>query len=78
MLREMVELEWGDLTEVVPACVTALLMPFTYSIANGVAFGFITYAVLKLLTGRARDVKPVVWVIAGVFLYKFVESGGGH
>ncbi len=65
MLRELVELDWEDLTEVVPACVTALLMPFTYSIATGVSCGFITYAALKLLAGRARDVKPIVWVIAG-------------
>ena len=78
MLREMVDLEWGDTTEVVPACVTALLMPFTYSIANGLAFGFIAYAVLKLLTGRARDAKPIVWVIAAVFLFKFVETNAGH
>ena len=78
MLHELVDLDWDDITEVIPACVTALLMPFTYSIANGVSFGFITYAVLKLLTGRARDVKPVVWVIAAVFLFKFVESGGAH
>ena len=78
MLRELVDLEWDDLTEVVPACVTALLMPFTFSIANGVAFGFITYAVLKLAAGRARDAKPVVWVIAAVCLYKFVETNAGH
>jgi len=78
MLRELVELDWNDLTEVVPACVTALLMPFTYSIANGVSCGFITYAALKLLAGRARDVKPIVWVIAAVFLFKFVETGGAH
>jgi adenine/guanine/hypoxanthine permease len=78
MLRELVELDWDDLTEVVPACVTALLMPFTYSIATGVSCGFITYAALKLLTGRARDVKPIVWVIAAVFLFKFVETGGAH
>ena len=78
MLHELVDLDWDDLTEVIPACVTALLMPFTYSIANGVAFGFITYAVLKGLTGRAREVKPVVWVIAALFLFKFVESGGTH
>ena len=57
---------------------TALLMPFTYSIATGVSCGFITYAALKLLAGRARDVKPIVWVIAGVFLFKFVETGGAH
>jgi AGZA family xanthine/uracil permease-like MFS transporter len=78
MLHDLVDLDWDDLTEVIPACVTAVLMPFTYSIANGVAFGFITYAALKLLTGRARGVKPVVWVIAAVFLFKFVESGFGH
>ncbi|MGU3417439.1 NCS2 family permease [Methylobacterium sp. D54C] len=78
MLRELVELDWDDITEVVPACVTALLMPFTYSIATGVSCGFITYVALKLLAGRAREVKPIVWVIAAVFLFKFVETGGAH
>lgn len=78
MLRELVALDWDDITEVIPACVTALMMPFTYSIATGVSFGFITYAVLKLLSGRAREVKPVVWVIAALFLLKFVETGGAH
>lgn len=78
MLQELVELDWDDVTEVIPACVTALMMPFTYSIANGISFGFITYATLKLLTGRSRDVKPVVWVIAAVFLYKFFAESGGH
>ena len=76
MLHELVRLDWDDLTEVIPACVTALLMPFTYSIATGIAFGFITYAVLKLLTGRARDVRPIVWVIAAVFLFKYIETPG--
>ena len=75
MLREMADLPWDDATEVVPAALTALLMPFTYSIANGVAFGFISYAGLKLLTGRARQVKLVVWVIAAVFLFRFFYLG---
>jgi xanthine/uracil/vitamin C permease (AzgA family) len=48
----VVDVDWSDATEVVPAVLTALGMPFTYS-ANGVAFGFIAYAGLKLLTGRA-------------------------
>ena len=48
----------------------------TYSIANGLAFGFITYAVLKLFTGRAREVHAMVWVIAAVFLFKFVYVTG--
>ncbi|MFT3803579.1 MAG: NCS2 family permease [Burkholderiaceae bacterium] len=76
MLRDLTELDWDDTTEVLPATVTALTMPFTYSIANGLAFGFITYAVLKLLTGRARDVHWMVWIIGGVFLFKFIYIGG--
>ena len=76
MLRELTELNWDDSTEVVPAAVTALLMPFTYSIANGLAFGFITYAVLKLFTGKAREVHWMVWIIGGVFLFKFIYIGG--
>ena len=75
MLADLGEVEWGDTTESIPAAVTALGMPFTYSIAEGIAFGFITYAALKLLTGRARTVKPVVWVIAALFLFKIVYVG---
>ena len=76
MLRELTELDWDDTTEVIPAAVTALSMPFTYSIANGLAFGFITYAALKLFTGRAREVHWMVWVIGAVFLFKFIYIGG--
>jgi AGZA family xanthine/uracil permease-like MFS transporter len=71
MLRELDEIDWTDTTESVPAAITALVIPFTYSIAEGIAFGFITYAVLKLSTGRAREVKPIVWVIAAVFVFRF-------
>lgn len=76
MLRELVEIDWSDATEVVPAVLTALGMPFTYSIANGVAFGFISYAVLKLLTGRAKDVPVMVWIIAAIFVFKFYYLPG--
>ncbi|MBV8621366.1 MAG: NCS2 family permease [Curvibacter sp.] len=75
MLRDLTELPWDESTEVIPAAVTALGMPFTYSIANGLAFGFITYAVLKLCTGRAREVHPMVWLIAGLFLLRFAYVG---
>ena len=71
MLRDLVDVDWTDTTESVPAAITALVIPFTYSIAHGIAFGFITYAGLKLLTGQARQVKPVVWIIAIVFLIKY-------
>ena len=77
MLRELTELDWSDTTEVIPAAVTALMMPFTYSIANGLAFGFISYALIKLFTGKGREVHWMVWIIGGVFLFKFIYMGGG-
>jgi AGZA family xanthine/uracil permease-like MFS transporter len=77
MLRELANLPWDDATESVPAALTTLLMPFTYSIANGIAFGFISYAGLKLFTGRASQVKPIVWIIAAVFLFRYFYLGGG-
>jgi len=77
MLRELVEIDWSDTSESIPAGITALFMPFTYSIAHGVAFGFISYAALKLFTGRAKEVKVIVWAIAAVFLFKFIYLGAG-
>ncbi len=76
MLRELADVAWEDSTESVPAVVTALLMPFTYSIANGIAFGFISYAALKLLTGRGREVPVMVWIIAALFVFMYVYLGG--
>jgi len=75
MLRDLGDIEWSDTTEAIPAAITALVIPFTYSIAEGIAFGFITYAALKLTTGRAKEVKPVVWVIAALFTFKIVYVG---
>ena len=55
----------------IQAALGALAMPFTYSIANGLAFGFIAYAVLKAGTGRWRDVHPAVWLVAGLFVLRY-------
>ncbi|WP_312833596.1 NCS2 family permease [Comamonas sp.] len=76
MLKELTEVDWADTTEAIPAAITAVMMPFTYSIANGLAFGFISYAAIKLFTGRAREVHWMVWIIAALFLFKFAYIGG--
>ena len=76
MLRELTELDWDEPTEVIPAVITALMMPFTYNIANGLAFGFIAYAALKLFTGKMREVHWMTWLIAAVFLFKFIYMKG--
>ena len=75
MLRELTFIDWDDSTESIPAAITALMMPFTYSVASGVAFGFITYAVLKLLTGKGKQVSVVAYIIAAIFLFKFIYLG---
>lgn len=71
MARGLAELDWDDLTETAPALVCALAMPLTFSIAHGIAFGFIAYAGIKLLAGRWREIPPAVAVIALVFIAKF-------
>ncbi len=71
MLRGLSEIDWDDLTEAAPAAVTAITMPFTFSIAHGIAFGFISYAAIKLLAGRVKELPVTVAVIALVFVLKF-------
>ncbi|MEQ6292360.1 NCS2 family permease [Vogesella sp. GCM10023246] len=70
MTRGLAEINWDDLTESAPAVMTAVAMPFTFSIADGIAFGFISYAAIKILSGRFADLKPAVLVIAGLWVVK--------
>lgn len=78
MLRELTEVEWDDLTNAIPAALMAFTMAFTYSIANGFAFAFISYVVLKVFTGKFKDVHPATYIIAILFLVKFILSNMGH
>lgn len=71
MMHELVDIDWSDVTESTPAALTAMAMPFTYSIANGLAFGFISYVVLKAVTGKARSVHPATWLVAALFVIRF-------
>jgi AGZA family xanthine/uracil permease-like MFS transporter len=71
MARGLAEVDWEDVTEYAPAVVTAIAMPFTFSIAHGIAFGFITYAVVKILAGRAAEAKPAMVILALLFILKF-------
>ena len=72
MVRSLTEVEWDDITEAAPAVVTAITMPFTFSIAEGIAFGFISYAAIKVATGRYRDVHPAVGTLAVLFVIKYM------
>lgn len=76
MMRELTEIDWNDIAEATPAALTALIMPFTYSIANGLAFGFISYVVLKTLTGRVREIHPATWLVAALFVVRYAFFPG--
>jgi len=71
MMRELVEVAWDDVVAGTSAALTALAMPLTYSIANGLAFGFISYAVLKIGSGRLRDLHPATLIVAILFIIKY-------
>lgn len=71
MLRSATEIDWEDMTEAAPAFLTIVFMPFSYSIADGIAMGFISYAAIKLLCGRAKEVPPMVWIVAVLWAAKF-------
>ncbi|MFC4166113.1 NCS2 family permease [Teichococcus aestuarii] len=71
MAQSLRDIAWDDTTEYLPAIVTALAMPFTFSIATGIGLGFIAYALVKVVAGRAGQVGGAVWVIAAASALKF-------
>ena len=75
MARGLAEIDWDDLTETAPAVITAITMPFTFSIAHGIAFGFIAYTALKILSGKLGELSPMVAIIAVLFVFKFAFLG---
>ena len=75
MARGLAEIDWEDITEYAPAVVTAITMPLTYSIATGIGLGFITYALCKIIAGKAREASPAVMVLAVLFAIKFAVTG---
>jgi adenine/guanine/hypoxanthine permease len=72
MVSSLKEIDWSDFTEAVPAFLTILLMPLSFSIATGIALGFIVYPFMKLFKGEARNVHPIIYVLAVLFIARFV------
>ena len=81
MMTQVKTIPWDDFTIAIPAFLTIILMPFTYSITNGIGAGFIAFVVLRTAVGRAREIKPLLWIVALFFLAYFclnpIEAGLG-
>lgn len=71
------EIDWSDYTIAMPAFVTMVMMPFTYSITNGIGMGFITFVLLRLAAGRAREVPAAMYVVAAVFGFYYLMPALG-
>ena len=71
MARSLADIEWSDITESAPAVIAAIAMPLSSSIAEGIGLGFISYILIKIVSGRASDCSPAAWVIAVIFALKY-------
>jgi AGZA family xanthine/uracil permease-like MFS transporter len=72
MMGALAEVEWDDATEAIPAFLTVIIIPLSYSIANGLAFGITSHAVLKLVRGQARPADWLVYVLAALCIARFI------
>jgi len=70
-VRNIVDIEWDDIAEAAPAVLAMIAMPLTYSISNGIAMAFITYALIKILSGKVDGVSPAIWVVAVLSVISF-------
>lgn len=77
MMQGILDIDLKDFTKAVPAVVTIIAMPLTFSISEGIALGFLVYAGLKLCLGQIRDVTPLAWILAALFLAHFIFQGPG-
>jgi AGZA family xanthine/uracil permease-like MFS transporter len=72
MVSAVVEINFDDLTEAIPAYLCLMSMPLMYSISEGIAVGFISYVVIKVFTGKAKDVTPLMYILAILFVLKYI------
>jgi len=73
-IRNITDIEWDDIAESAPAILAMIAMPLTYSISNGIALAFVSYALIKLFTGKFSSTSPAIWVIAILSVISFVVA----
>ncbi|WP_120785221.1 NCS2 family permease [Marinobacterium aestuarii] len=72
MMGGLSQIEWEDQTDMIPAIVTVVMMPLTFSIANGIALGFVTYTIMKVCTGQQSKISAAMYVLCAIFVAKFI------
>ena len=72
MLKQVKRIDWDNFAEAIPAFMTIMIMPMTFSITEGISFGFISYTLLKAVTGRFKEVPPLIWGFALLFILRYI------
>jgi AGZA family xanthine/uracil permease-like MFS transporter len=71
MMRSVTDIDFSDPTEGIPAFLAIIMMPFAYSIAEGIVYGILSYVILKVVSGKGKEVTVVTWVLYAVFFFRF-------
>ena len=74
LLENITDIEWNDVSESAPAILAMITMPLTYSISNGIALAFVSYALIKIFTGKFSTTSPAIWLIAVLSVISFVVA----
>ena len=77
MIKGAVSINWNDMEEAIPAFLTISVMPFAYSISDGIGFGFISYCVIKAARGKFKEVPVLVYIISVLFILKYILTNIG-
>jgi AGZA family xanthine/uracil permease-like MFS transporter len=77
MTESIARVEWGEFTEAIPAFVTLLATPLTFSIATGLSLGLISYTLVKVAAGKYREISAVIWILTALFILRYVYLAAG-
>ena len=72
MMKNVINVNWDDYTESIPTFLTMIIMPLSFSITEGIAFGFISYSLLKIFSGKAKEVNRIIYLISLLFIARYI------
>ena len=75
MMKGVTKIQWDNIEDAIPAFLTISMMPFAYSISEGIAFGFISYVIIKLVRGKVKEIPVLMYVISALFIAKYILAG---
>jgi AGZA family xanthine/uracil permease-like MFS transporter len=77
MTESIARVEWNEFTEAIPAFVTLVATPLTFSIATGLSLGLISFTLVKVAAGKFREVSAVIWILTALFILRYVYLAAG-